>query len=182
MWTCIKKNSLNTDIRVRYKTAADELTIAVNKWRANAEIINLLNSRNNNSIYNYFNKKLSSPAKLSYLIKKLSSPAKLSYLIKKLSSPAKLSYLIKKLSSPAKLSYLIKKLSSPAKLSYLIKKLSSPAKLSYLIKKLSSPAKLSYLINHHGNTITEDAMIAQELNNYFSSVYVSDDGVIPPFP
>ena len=130
MWTCIKKNSLNTDIHVRYKTAADELTIAVNKWRANAEIINLLNYRNNNSIYNYFNKKLSSPAKLSYLIKKLSSPAK----------------------------------------------------LSYLIKKLSSPAKLSYLINHHGNTITEDAMIAQELNNYFSSVYVSDDEVIPPFP
>ena len=25
-------------------------------------------------------------------------------------------------------------------------------------------------------------MIAQELNNYFSSVYISDDGVIPPFP
>ena len=49
-------------------------------------------------------------------------------------------------------------------------------------KTLSSPAKLSYLINHDGNTVTEDAMIAQELKNYFSSVYISDDGVIPLFP
>ena len=63
----MQKNSSNTNIRVRYKAVAKELKIAVNKWYANAEI-NLLNSRNNNSIYNYINKKLSSPAKLSYLI------------------------------------------------------------------------------------------------------------------
>ena len=50
-----------------------------------------------------------------------------------------------------------------------------------IYNKKKNPAKLSYLNNHDGNTITEDAMIAQELNNFFSSIYISGDGVIPPF-
>ena len=53
---------------------------------------------------------------------------------------------------------------------------------NYIKRKLSSPTKLSYLINHDGNTITADAMIAQELNTYISLVYIFDDGFIPQFP
>ena len=44
LWSCVKKNSLNTNARVRYKVAAKELKTAVNKWLANAEM-RLLNSR-----------------------------------------------------------------------------------------------------------------------------------------
>ena len=52
----------------------------------------------------------------------------------------------------------------------------------YVNNKLSNNNGIAHLFDNNGNLITSDIDKANLLNDYFKSVFITDDGLLPEFP